>query len=267
MEQEKSKKNLIDTTDCLEAVGVFKGWKNLLFVVILLLLFAIQGSFWVTELGFVKSDSICDGEKTADSAVISDMNKAVDDVEKSEPVAPNSLTAKINQAAKEVIDPDANAPVKTRAENIVKGEKAELSTLPFVIKQNNIRWLVKIVNFILIPSAVLYCLTILFSLKISLIGGLGGINHIARAFFVSLIFVVILLPWQLYFPGVFKGVIFTSSELLNRCMADKNGGVCPYLMYYLRFVAYWIIAFVLLMSAQIKTGRWSRKTLERLEVV
>ena len=52
-----NKTNLIDTTDCLEAVGVFRGWKSLLFIVTLLCLLLLQVSFWVLDRGLVKDQA------------------------------------------------------------------------------------------------------------------------------------------------------------------------------------------------------------------
>ena len=56
--------NLLDTTDCLEAVGVFKGWKNLLFISIFLCLLITQAGFWLVDLGWVQIPS----DTTAKSA-------------------------------------------------------------------------------------------------------------------------------------------------------------------------------------------------------
>ena len=69
----------------------------------------------------------------------------------------------------------------------------------------------------------MYCLSLLFSLKVSLMGRLGGINHISRAFFLSLAMFVLVLPWQKFFSGVVAGVIFTPDELLNRFEAMQEG--------------------------------------------
>ena len=54
--------------------------------------------------------------------------------------------------------------------------------------------LVTVCNFIIIVSVILYCLTLLMCLKISLAGRLGGINHITRAFFISLFLLMIITP-------------------------------------------------------------------------
>ena len=50
--------NLIDTTDCLEAVGVFKGWKNFLFIIIILSLLLLQVSFWLVDTKVITTGSM-----------------------------------------------------------------------------------------------------------------------------------------------------------------------------------------------------------------
>ena len=56
MNEEKNRhKDLIDTTDCLEAIEVFRGWKNFLFVIMISCLLLLQGSFWVVNTGYVKT--------------------------------------------------------------------------------------------------------------------------------------------------------------------------------------------------------------------
>ena len=40
---------LVDTTDSLEAIGVFKWWKNFLFVILLIFMLLTQVSFWVVQ--------------------------------------------------------------------------------------------------------------------------------------------------------------------------------------------------------------------------
>jgi hypothetical protein len=107
----------------------------------------------------------------------------------------------------------------------------------------------------------------LFSLKVSLLGRLGGINQISRAFFLSLVFVVLLLPWQRFFGGVVMGAMYTPGELLCRCTAAKDCGIFGTTLYYLRFTGYWLLVLLLLIFSQLRSGRWSKAILRRLEVI
>jgi len=119
---------------------------------------------------------------------------------------------------------------------------------------------------VLIPTAVLYCLTLLFGLKVSLVGRLGGINHAARAFFLALIAVVLLLPWQKFFAGIVVGAMFSPEELLDAAVAEKTD-ILSNAVYYLRFIGYWLLVMSLLILSQVRGARWARAILRRLEVI
>jgi hypothetical protein len=111
----------------------------------------------------------------------------------------------------------------------------------------------------------------LFSLKVSLLGRLGGINHICRAFFLSLVFLVLLLPWQIpwrkFFAGGLFGAMYTPSELRSSFAALKDSGIFYKTFYYLRFSGYWLIALLLLIFSYIRSCRWAKTILRRLEVI
>jgi hypothetical protein len=275
MNQESSAGNLVDTTDCLEAVSVIRCWKNMLFVIILLGLLLLQIFFWMMNLKLVKADE--PGQATKLLGLVAEANS---------PAAPASDAAtaedKIKQAAKEAVG-DTNALVSgpsqpARPFGLAQGGQSspQAAAEPNQPQQIEVRFwfepkikhitaMVRFLNFILIPGAVLYCLSLLFSFKLSLIGRLGGINHIARAFFLSLVFVVLLLPWQLMFAPVFAGAMFTPTELINACQAQKT---TPALVsFYLRFTGYWLLVLLVLLAAQIRSMRWAKTTLRRLEVV
>jgi hypothetical protein len=254
MDQEQSKTtNLVDTTDCLEAVGVIRCWKNFLFIIILLVMLFLQTSFLLMTLKHGKD------AQPADTAELSSLTAGAD-----EPAT--KVTDKVNQSTETA----AHAAVEITPSQPLTPTEPNLPALtdskpPFLPKVKHIAAVVRFLNFVLIPSAALYCLTMLFSLKISLIGRLGGINHIARAFFLSLLFIVLLLPWQLMFSPVFLGAMFTPAELINACQAVKTP--LAYVSFYLRFTGYWLLVLLLLLFAQIRSIRWARATLMRLEVI
>jgi hypothetical protein len=237
MNQERNiQTNLIDTTDCLEAVSVLRGWKNFLFVITILCLLLLQASFWLVTTGAVKAPN----ETQDESLIIAD--------EKTE-----QATQKNEEQNHTMLLSSAQ-------------EKHRLP-LPKDIEFEHLAWVVKFLNFVLILAAMLYCLAILFILKISIVGRLGGIKHICRALFLSLVFIVLLVPWQKIFGGVVVGAIFTPAELLNSCEAVKQGGVFDHILHYLRFSVYWLIVTLLVILAQIRSGRWTRATLRRLDVI
>jgi len=249
MEQEQEKQNnLLDSTDCLEAVGVFRTWKNILFLIVLLCLLLLQGAFWLANMGCVRVDE--------QPAAVEPKSQAAMQ-EQAPPVVPE-----IEQAAQQAAA--ANQP----AEAVPAPEKTKRKiSLRLGIKAKQLTGLVRALNFILVPAAVLYCLTILFSLKLSLLGRLGGINHITRAFFISLVLVVVLMPWQKLFTPVIFGVIYTPQELLKACRAGEHCKTPSAIFHYFRFTALWVAALLLLIGSQVRTHRWVQAVVRRLEVI
>ena len=236
-EGREKQSNLIATTDCLEAIGVFRGWKNFLFVILILCLLLLQVSFWLVNTGYVK---------------------AGDDTKSDTPAVVDEDTEQIEAPAKKVtVEP--NQPTEAAPQQ-------QASPL-FSINFKQLSWLIRFVNFVLIPAAILYCLTMLFSLKVSLLGRLGGINHISRAFFLSLLMLVLLLPWQRFFGGVVAGAMYTPGELVRWYTVETTGGIFGIIFYYLRFTGYWLLVVLLLIFAQFRSARWAKATIRRLEVI
>ncbi|MHC4271649.1 MAG: hypothetical protein ACYST2_04985 [Planctomycetota bacterium] len=174
MNGEQNQKNLIDTTDCLEAVGVFRGWKNGLFFIVICILLLLQVSFWLVHSGLVRSKA-CETETTP--VVKGEMHEE-------EPLAVISTeNEKISSAAKKV----AYEPNQTKASDTIIIETEQVRTRILNITTEHLSWLIRFLNFFLFLTAILYCLTMLFILKVSLQGRMGGINHITRAFFLSIL--------------------------------------------------------------------------------
>ena len=77
-----------------------------------------------------------------------------------------------------------------------------------------------------------------------------------------------LLPWQRLFPGIIAGAVFSPGELL-KISTEFSGplGVIRQMLFYLRFVGLWLIVVLLLGFAQVRSIRWAKATLRRLEVI
>lgn len=127
--------------------------------------------------------------------------------------------------------------------------------------------LVAVCNFVIVAGSILYCLTLLMCFKISLAGRLGGVNHIARSFFVSLFLLMVVIPWQQILPGVLLGSVWLPGELLCGGWAKVDGSVLWRIAYYLRFCGLWIVGLWLLWWANGRSKKWARATLRRLGVV
>jgi len=249
--EQDQQKNLIDTTDCLEAVGVFRGWKNFLFIVVILCLLLLQASFWFVNTGYVATEQVdkVSAAAAGGSEQIAETAKAKEDIKK---------------AAEQV------AATNKPAEASPQQPQSKLANLYFKIEFKHLAWLIGLVNFVLILAAILYCLTMLFSLKVSLLGRLGGINHISRAFFLSLVALILLVPWQLVFGfgTAVVGVVYTSDELVKWYTVEvKDGSILEITLYYLRFCGYWLVVLLLLIFSYIRSCRWAKTILRRLEVI
>ena len=267
--------DLLDTTDCLEAVGVFKGWKNLLFLILVVCLLLLQAGFFLVDRGYVRIDGLAYAEEPGaepetgvEPSAPADVNVPAEPKESPEPGGAPEMRA----------PEDANGPAEpnlgVRRSEPAKKPGIQLAALPFLeflgnITWGQLSWTVNLVNAVLILTATLYCLTLLFSLKVSMHGRLGGINHITRAFFLSLLMLVLLLPWQKVFGSMVTGAVFTPAELekwyLDR--ATQTGDMLNTALYYLRFSGYGVLMLLLLILSQIRSLRWAKAILRRLEII
>ena len=244
-------KDLVDTTDCLEAVGVFRCWKNLFFAAALIGLLLLGACFWILQLELVsKQDEAAMVVVVDESVQVAQVQEVVDE-----------STAEIQEAAAQVTA-DAN-----QAAAVPKKVIRKLLRLPFKLEKVPVMWTIRALDAVVIFAAVMYCLTILFTLKISMVGRLGGINHISRAFFWSLILLVLIMPWQTALGWGLFGVTFEPGELIRRLGEYESTSVFVKGLYWFRYVGVWVIALLCLLFAQIRTGRWSKATLRRLEVI
>ena len=256
-EGREKQNNLLDTTDCLEAVAVFRGWKNTLFVITLLCLLFLQAAFWLVNTGCVK---------TSDDTYSESAEVTAEDMAKTDEIEEQTAgEQEIKEAAKQAATAAPNQPTESVSEEPQQKKislRFRLNITPVQLSR-----LIRISDFVLIPAAVLYCLTMLFSLKISLLARLGGINHISRAFFISLIMVVLLLPWQRLFGDVLFGAIYAPKELLTSRACGQGCKILGSAFYYFRFTGLWLLVMLLLIFSQIRSARWAKAILRRLEVI
>jgi hypothetical protein len=295
-ENQAGPNNLLDTTDCLEAVGVFKGWKNFLFVIVLLCLLLLQASFLLVDLGYVEIEQQAGGgEMSVKVGVIvpdqepmeitkDAVQEAVEPVEK--PVIKPDEPVEEVAEPKRAVEPDetsepekaaepneadeSNQPTEEMSKAAVHNLQRAIAWPPteFLsgITFEFLGWVIRVANAVLILTATLYCLSMLFSLKVSMLGRLGGINHISRAFFLSLLMLILLLPWQRIFGSMVPGAIFTPEELAQ-WSCSQAGDVLDKVIYYLRFSGYWLLVLLLLILSQIRSIRWGKAILRRLEII
>ncbi len=221
---ENGKIDMNEVTDCLEALSVFRSWKNLFLAIVIFSMAATQGAFWLVDLGLVKVDM--------------------------EPGPVASLIADVNTA-------DVSVDEKTQ-----EGSSAGF----FGITMDHLACVIRTANGIAILGTILYCLTLQFSVIVTIMGQLGGTRHVCRAFFLALVVLVLLLPWQHMFDSFALGLLYGPGELINRYL-EKSDGTFHLVMYYLRFCGLWLLGFVFLVMSQFKCMRWAKSILRRLEII
>ncbi len=265
-ENQARQSNMLETTDCLEAVGVFRVWKKLLFAIVVICLLLLQTCFWIVDTGLIKTASKTESTNAVSSTAVPpptitppDEKDLVVPLGDKETEQSSKEADKIEEAAQKIVTAQS-------ASSMSEGKQKEQEESFFGVKIQHIKLTIKLCNFVLLVAAGLYCLTVLFILKISLTGRLGGINHITRAFFLSLIMVFLLVPWQKTFGRILVGAIYTPEELLNWCLV-KSDSIFKIILHYLRFVGYWLLILLLLVLSQIRSSRWTRAVLKRLEII
>ena len=273
-EIQSGSKDLLDTTDCLEAVGVFKGWKNFFFVIMFICLLLQQASFWVVDRGCIsisdaraEAGTVSEPEATppsepAESPAVNPLPEPTP-IDANQPDQPTPPPGQDNPSEAEPNDVSDYSSFDSRIQHAVAWPSGSfLSGITF----EKLASLIRFINSLLILTATLYCLTLLFGLKVSMHGRLGGINHISRAFFLSLILLVLLLPWQMVFGGIVTGAVFTPGELAQWCSKETEG-VFDLILYYMRFTCFGALILLLLILSQIRSIRWAKAILRRLEII
>lgn len=273
--------DIVDTTDCLEAVGAFKAMKNFLFTVSVICLILLQLCFILDRFGYIdKSECLCKNAAFSSCGSACPQIPPTNEPQGPPQPVPDEPSVQIQIAVPDKITADAEAatenttdqtldtqqnPETSQATETDSDEKNIARML--TPKSRHIAALIKTCNFILIITMTLYSFMLLMILKISLTGRLGGINHISRAFFISLFALALLLPWQLCFPSVIAGVIYTPKELLCLCNDAAPTSAVAIIFCYLRFTGLWLIEVLLLLFAQLRSMRWSKATLRRLGIL
>jgi len=213
-------------TDGLHAVSVFRLWKNSLFVVLVLALVCLQAIFWLTNTGQVQISR--------------------DDV---------SSISTGQTAAEE--QPSGSATMPTRGPVLP-------ALLPFDLTLKQITLVIHAVNTILVFACVLYCLTAYMALSVSIRNRLGGLTHISRTFYFSVLALILLLPWQIVLAPVGVGTIYTPHEMAKSC-TTLAAGTYETVLFYLRFSGIWAAVCLVLTIAQWRSFRWTKTVLLKYE--
>lgn len=114
-----------------------------------------------------------------------------------------------------------------------------------------VKSIIAICNVAVTFSAVIYCISLWMGLHLALAGRLSGLAHASKAFFLSLVFLVLAVPWQRMFNLELPGVLFTYDQVFDAYNKIRSGEeFLQRMCYYSQFVALWVIAVVVLVAAQ-----------------
>jgi hypothetical protein len=275
MDDTNSKRDdIVGTTDYLEAITVFKAAKNFMFVVTVVGLAMMLVCFFLANSKYTSFEGTIAEQQVASEGTLA---REIEQIAAMAASQVEAAAATADQAGPNVppsaamTRPLESGTVETVAVPEAAGSAAEATkpapAKPFTIRFQWIAWALRVGTFALVVTATLYSLILVFCLKISLVGRLGGINHVARAFIWSLVAVVFLLPWQKYFGGVLAGAIFTPTELMAACTRVAGRDVLERIFFYTRFVALPLAVLLMMLAAQARSIRWAKATLRRLGVM
>lgn len=114
-------------------------------------------------------------------------------------------------------------------------------------------------KFAALAASLLLTLTLMFAVKLSLVGRLGGIAGFMRAFFLSLILLAMLVPWQQIVKGTFAcGALFNLGQL-EEARQELQDHTLAQVLHYARFIAYPLLAMLVLAGVQITFSKGCRR--------
>ncbi len=154
--------------------------------------------------------------------------------------------------------PAASATQPVTAESEDHGDAVQAST----IWTGVMHWLLPATKFMALVMSVLLVLTLMFAVKLSLLGRLGGVVWMMSAMFWSMILLAIMTPWQQMFGGaVACGATYNLGELIDFTKQIKSSwgadqvSAISQVVYYARFVAYPIVALAVWLAVQFKFAK------------
>ena len=142
--------------------------------------------------------------------------------------------------------------------------KAE-ATEPAAIWQTAMMWVLPTTTFIGLIVALLAVLTLMFAVKLAIVGRLGGIPGFMSAFYWSLILLAMVTPWQQILSGsVACGALFNLGELTREAKmvrpewGAEDAGLTRWILYYTRFIGYPVLALIVQLLVMSKFSRGYR---------
>ena len=146
----------------------------------------------------------------------------------------------------------------------IQGTSAAANDRDAVIAET-IKWGLAASKFVALVTASLLCLTVLFSVKLSLLGRIGGPAGFLGAFYWSLLLLMALVPWQdVLHSAIACGATFNLGQLTDMASSArstwdaKDPSVVKQAFYYARFVGYPVLAILMTLVVMIRFSRGYR---------
>ena len=146
----------------------------------------------------------------------------------------------------------------------IQGTSAAANDRDAVIAET-IMWALAGSKFVALLATSLLCLTVLFSVKLSLLGRIGGPAGFLGAFYWSLLLLMVVVPWQSVLQSAIAcGATFNLSQL-TAMAGDARGSwgaedpsVVKQAFYYARFVGYPVLAILMTLVVMVRFSRGYR---------
>jgi len=212
--------------DAWGAYKTFRGFRFLFFLLTFLGLLALQGAFWAVDQGFYDAPQNPNPSVTTSSI-------------------PNPSIPSFEFLQDQPQD-----------------------SVPDQPKTDIIAMVLDISNYVTPFCVIVYCLSLLIGLKLALVGRLGGLTQSSKAFFLSLIVLVLVMPWLNIIYVAIPTAMFGTSELAEKFsrFQENKQDMDPlgFAAYYGRFCGLWLLAFLLLLMAQLRSFQAAKKIKLRL---
>jgi hypothetical protein len=267
MEPRNSKYHHLGTTtagDALAAYLTFMGARSFFFWVLLIGMLVIQSAFWAVDRGFV--DAMLPGmEKNVKALFVrADLPDGVVGAVLTSFSSDRRIERVLSSKESNPSSPAEPPESGQKSEPVPQWNKSQLAqSLHRLIRTG-----LAISYYVMTFSAVLYCLTLLGGMNLSVVGRLNGLADSAKAFFLSLVLMVLIVPWTCVFdPNIFV-TLYSFRQLSDSYLALRRGqgaDLPMYVCYYGRFVGLWVVSLIILLTAHSCSRRAARTALVEMD--
>ena len=162
----------------------------------------------------------------------------------------------------DVVDLGSNVNVAATIETSAATQPATTEVTTRFKSRDVIEYLVGLTAFLGIALTIVLAVVLLLIVKIMLVGRLIGVSRLTSAFIWTVVLGALLFPWQAFWPDYdFKipGALYTWNELEARVKQQPQRDEA--VLFWARFVAFPVLALIILLSIQIKSRRGLQQAL------